>query len=54
MVSGRASRDIRQQKVTERRMRVARDQATRQVVRIGTVVVLLVAAGAAAAIYFLA
>jgi hypothetical protein len=54
MVSGRASREIRQQKVTERRVQVARAQATRQVVRIGTVVVLLVAAIAAAAIYFLA
>jgi len=53
MTSGRASREARQQKVTERRLQVARSQSTRQLVRLLTIVVLLAVAIGAAVVYFL-
>lgn len=51
MTSGKASREIRRQKVTERRLRVARAEATRLVVRIGGVLLVVVAA-VLAGVYF--
>ncbi|GLY32648.1 hypothetical protein [Kineosporia sp. NBRC 101731] len=44
MASGRATREARQQKVTERRLAVARAEAMRRALWIGSLVTLLVVA----------
>ncbi|GAB6903460.1 DsbA family protein [Kineosporia succinea] len=41
MTSGRATREARRQKMEQERLRVAREKATRQAVRVGTAVVLV-------------
>ncbi|MBT0769091.1 thioredoxin domain-containing protein [Kineosporia sp. J2-2] len=52
MVSGKASREARREKIAEARLRVARQEATRKAVRVGSLVIVLVVAVMAGLVFW--